>query len=498
MKKSSQIRASHVNSGTAIPREELAATAQRGREFRHPKLLATVECSDATAVGGLALAARLMTTLRAPQRLDEALSLLRNHRPFHESDHVLTHVYNLFAGGTCIEDIASLQQSEAAHRILGAKRVPDPTTSGDFLRRFDEPAVHDLDRVTDDLHRESWARCFGRKKQDVAYVDIDSHVHHVYGDKKEGTDFTYKGGVGYHPLVISLAQTQECLRLINRPGNVVSAEGAAQALETVFPLVKERFKKVVVRGDSAFASQDIFDACEDHDVYFAMVSPTQPNFAALAESIPEKKWKPFRTKPPQPQSKQRRKKSRKKRPNLRRKRAQERGKRDLQLVEQFVAEVDYRPTRSAKPYRLIIRRQRIKESKQGELFELWRYRYVLTNLPKSVSTEKAVRTTYERCDQENVIEQLQNGVAAMRMPTGGFLANWAYLACARIAHNMKAWLAMLALPREVMRWEWKRFRTCFVFVAARVIKKSRQIQLRLADAHRFAPQIARAIEVLQT
>ena len=91
-----------------------------------------------------------------------------------------------------------------------------------------------------------------------------------------------------------------------------------------------------------------------------------------------------------------------------------------------------------------MRRQRIEESNQKELFERWRYRYVITNLPRSVSTDQVVREAYRRCDQENVIEQLQGGIAAMRMPTGGFLANHAFLVCARLAHNLKSWLAMLA------------------------------------------------------
>lgn len=495
MKESSPVRASHVNAGTSIPREDLASSGLHGREFRHPKLHAVVEASDATAVGGLALSARVASALRIPQRVDAGLSLLKFHRPFAESDHVLTHVYNLFVGGTCIEDIADLQHSEAARRILGAARIPDPTTAGDFLRRFKCDDITALDHVCDDLHRAAWKKRYGKRKRDLALVDLDSHVHHVYGNQKEGADFTYKGGFGYHPLVVSLAQTQECLRIVNRPGNVVSADGADAALESVVPLLKERFRRVVVRGDSAFAQQPIYDLCERHGLGFAMVSPCHRNFAGLADAIPERAWKSFRAHPDHgrtPKSKRRRRGR-----NLRRRRARERGKRDLKLQRQWVAEIDYTPARSETTYRLIVRRQRIEETKQGQLFDLWRYRYVITNLPRSVSADEVMRLTYERCDQENVIEQLQHGVAAMRMPTGGFLANWAYLVCARIAHNMKAWLAMLALPNEVMRWEWKRFRKAYVFVAARVVKTGRQILLRLADSQRFARAIERGIAQLQ-
>ncbi len=490
-----RVRASHVNTGTAVFGAELTEGGRGERQLRHPKLRVEIEATESTAYGGLALASSLVAKLRVSQAIDEHLSLLRSHRPFHESDHVLTHVYNLFVGGGAIEDIADLQHSEPVRRILGASRIPDPTTAGDFLRRFGQADIVELDRAIDEVQSRAWRLTHGSRKVKLGVVDLDSHVRHVFGDQKEGADFTYKGGFGYHPLVISLAGTQECLRLVNRPGNVASAEGAAKHLAELVSMLKSRFNRILVRGDSAFARQDIFDVCDEHGLYFAMVSPTQPNFADLADSLPERCWKPFRASDAKPSRGGRR---RKRGGNRRRRRARERGKRNLKLEKQWVAELDYRPVRSERTYRLIVRRQRIEESAQGELFELWRYRYVLTNLPKSVSAEEVVRETYRRCDQENVIEQLQGGVAAMRMPTGGLLANHAFLVCARLAHNLKAWLAMLALPAEVMRWEWKRFRKAFVYIAARVVLTARMHVLRLAGSHRFAESIQRGIIRLQT
>ena len=189
---------------------------------------------------------------------------------------------------------------------------------------------------------------------------------------------------------------------------------------------------------------------------------------------------------------------RRKKRNVRRRRARERGKRDLQLVRQWVAEVPYKPARSDRTYRLVIRRQKINESNQGEMLEKWRYRYVLSNLPKSYSSDKVTNLTYERCDQEKVIEQLQNGIAGMRMPTGSLLANDAFLRCARIAHNLKSWIAQLALPTESVRWQWKRFRRAFVNFGARVTLSGRRTIFRISDACRFASTIERALVRLQT
>lgn len=463
--------------------------------FRHPKLHAEVESSESTSLGGLALAARLVSRLGIPGLIDDRVSLLRSHRPFRESDHVLTHAYNLFAGGSAIEDIADLQQSEPVRRILGAPRIPDPTTAGDFLRRFDEDQIKALDQAIDKAHERAWSRWKQRGRRSLGIVDLDSHVHHVYGNQKEGADFTYKGGFGYHPLVISLAETQECLRLVNRAGNAPSAEGAADHLKDLAPMLKARFQRVLVRGDSAFAQQAIFDVCDAEGMSFAMVSTKQKNFEKLANELPDRVWAPFRATDEEPMPNARRRQNRS---NLRRERARARGKRDLKLLEQWVAEIAYQPTRSDRSYRLIVRRQRIEESDQGELFERWRYRFVLTNMPDSTSTEEVVRQTYRRCDQEKVIEQLQNGVAAMKLPTGTLLANHAYLVCARLAQNMKCWLAMLALPAETMRWEWKRFRRSFIYIAARITTSGRRWILRIADSHRFAGEVARGIVRLQT
>lgn len=489
----SSIRASHVNDGTSFAHGTAIRKRKRGPVLGHPKLQLSTEPSDTTPYGGLALAASLVRSLGIAGDLNRELSLLSSHRPFFESDHVLTHVYNLYAGGSCIEDIADLQTSEPVRRMLGTDRIPDPTTAGDFLRRFDDDALQHFDQVIDLAQEKVWKRRYGKKKAARAIVDLDSHVHPVYGDQKEGTDFTYKGSFGYHPLVISMAGTMECLRLVNRSGNTASADGSENHLRELFPMLARRFKQVIVRGDSAFAKQAIFDACEEAGQFFAVVSPQQQNFASLFEALPGEAWNPYRDRAKgQSRGVKRRKRGR----NQRRARARARNKRDLQLTKQWIAEIAYQPERSQKPYRLIARYQEIEEHEQGHLFMLTRFRFALSNLPSSVSAEEVMDLTYQRCDQENLIEQLQSGVAAMRMPTGGMHSNAAFLTCARLAHNLKPWLAQLALPKETMRWEWKRFRRAFLYCAARVVHTARQVHVRFADSHRFAGAMLAAHERL--
>ncbi len=121
---------------------------------------------------------------------------------------------------------------------------------------------------------------------------------------------------------------------------------------------------------------------------------------------------------------------------------------------------------------------------------------MLTNLT-DLAAERIMDLTYRRCDQENLIEQLQTGLAGLRMPTGELLSNAAFLRCARLAHNLKSWLAQLVLPRETVRWEWKRFRHAFVYVAATVIHRARQVWVRLAASHRYHNDLVSALVRLQ-
>jgi hypothetical protein len=144
---------------------------------------------------------------------------------------------------------------------------------------------------------------------------------------------------------------------------------------------------------------------------------------------------------------------------------------------------------------------RISDTSGGGQRELWhqvRYRYIVTNLPPKWSAEDVLDQTYQRCDQENLIEGLGSGIAAWRLPVAEMRGNAAWLELARLAWNFKTWLAHVALPEEVSRWEWKRFRRAFVDVAAQIVWTARQLHVRLLGAHRFGEQMLRAHTVLET
>jgi hypothetical protein len=464
--------------------------------------------STVTPYGGLALASAFLKRFRVAQQIDERVEVLKIHVPFHESDHVLAQALSLYVGGECLEDQAALQHDEGVRRMLGVCRLPDPTTAGDFLRRFEERrnpgALSGLRAANDAVQSGVWGKLAGKrkKKRDWAMLDLDGHTKTLYGVQKEGADFDHKGRWSYNVLLASLAGSGECMAVRLRPGNVRSSEGAAELLDQTLPRVKGRFAQVLVRADSDFDRRDVREACEAEGAFFAFVAREASNRLSWAEGIPESAWKPFRTRAHRDRQARHARpgfEGRRKKRNRRRRRARARGYTDLKLARQWVAEIPWTPPGSEKTYRMILRRQRIEQSEgQKYLFDFYRYRYVVTNLPASWSAEEVIDATYQRCDQENVIEQMGSGVALWRMPVAEFDGNSAWLEIGRLAWNLGKWIAQLALPAEVVRWEWKRYRKAFVHVATEVIHRSRQCWLRLSPAHRFLPTLVAAHAQLQT
>ena len=497
-------RASHVNFGTSVDPAELPWPETQGRVMRHPLLhLESDRRGEMTHYGGLILAQQFVRRFGVAKRLDDGLMLFKRHAPYHESDHVLALAYTLYADGTCLEDQAALQGSEAVRRLVGGCRIPDPTTAGDFLRRFRTAQdIEQLSGVIDEVQEAVWSKLPGkmrrrRNKHEYALVDLDGHIKPLYGVQKEGADFSYNGRWSYQPLVVSLGGSGECLKVVNQPGCARSSDAAAKALKAVLPLVKRHFLNAIVRGDSDFDRSDVYKETIDAGAYFAIGGRLYQNRAALVAAIAEENWKPFipradREEPSEPSRHVRT-------ANWRQQKAAARGFRRLRTVKQWVSEIAYQPAGLGSACRMIVRRILIEENDgQGALFEHFRYRLVLTNLARSYTPQQVVDLTYQRCDQENVIEQFGQGIAGWRMPVAEFMGNSAWLQIARLACNLGKWIAQIALPREVVRWEWKRFRRHFVYIAAKVLKKGRRLVVRLAGSHRFLPDILTAHARLQT
>jgi hypothetical protein len=171
---------------------------QPGVERQQPMMAASnihYEISERTraiAPGGIGAIHLLARKLGLVHDIDEDLHLLKRHLPYFESDHVLNIAYNLLAGGSRLEHLEVRRNDEVYLDALGAQRIPDPTTAGDFCRRFTRADVERLMDTFNEVRLRAW------KQQpadffDEAFIDADGTLAPVGGACKQGVDIAYDG-----------------------------------------------------------------------------------------------------------------------------------------------------------------------------------------------------------------------------------------------------------------------------------------------------------------
>lgn len=125
------------------------------------------EKTQAVHCGGLGAIHLMARKLGLIETIDRRLHLLKVHLPYHESDHVLNMAYNVLSGGVRLEDIELLRNNECYLNALQTQRIPDPTTAGDFTRRFNPPDIEQLMEAFNEVRQRVWKsqpRGFWRKR----------------------------------------------------------------------------------------------------------------------------------------------------------------------------------------------------------------------------------------------------------------------------------------------------------------------------------------------
>jgi hypothetical protein len=356
-------------------------------EFTSPRpTYEMAERVDAIPYGGIGIVHDLVREVRLPEQIDLAVDVLKRYRPYHESDHVLNIAYNVMVGGHVLDDIEHRRNDVAFLNALGARSIPDPTTAGDFCRRFDEDAIWRL------------------------------------------------------------------MRAIN--GTRIGYDASAAFVDRAENLREGDYQELVRKADEQFRKP--------------RTKPTR-----IKEEI-----------------------------------VRERGYFNQQLLREDTAEFEHRPNRAKQSYRIVVLRKVIHEEK-GQVDLGWRYRYFffVTN-DRNLSQDEVIAEAHERCDQENVIEQLKNGVRALRAPLNTLEANWAYMVMASLAWTLKAWFALLlpvsprwremheAEQRRVLHMDFRTFLQSFILVPTQIVRSSRRLIYRLLAWRPELPILFRLIDAL--
>jgi len=439
--------------------------------------------------GGIGVIHMLVNKVGLPELIDEKLKVLKQHRPYHESDHVLNIAYNSLCGGRVLEDIELRRNDEVFLDALGAESIPDPTTAGDFCRRFEPSDIYALMDAGNEARLKVWQHQPASFTEETARIDADGTYVSTLGECKEGMDISRNGVWGYHPLLVSLANTQEPLYLLNRSANRPSHEGVIPLYDKAIELCRRGgFEDILLRGDTDFSLTTEFDRWDDDDVRFVFGYDAKPNLKNLADWRPESEYqelvrhaeRAIKTEP------------RERPENVKERIVVEREFENIKLLSEQVVEFEYKPVACERPYRMVAVRKNLSVEK-GELvlYDDIRYFFFVTN-DWSMTKEEVVREASQRCNQENLNAQLKDGgVRALHAPVNTLNANWAYMVMSAMAWSFKAWAALM-LPIHgrwlekhtgerdlLLRMEFRTFYNTFIAIPAQIIKTGRRIVYRL-------------------
>jgi len=448
---------------------------------------------------------RLVRNVGLAERIDERVHLLKAHRPYHESDHVLNIAYNALCGGQTLDDIEVRRTDRVYLDALRTESIPDPTTAADYCRRYDKAAIDALQDAVNETRVEVWSRQDESFRSGTARIDADGTIVPTTGECKEGMDIAYEGSWGYSTLVVSLANTGEPLYLVNRPGNRPSHEGVIPMFDRAIALCRRGgFTDVLLRGDTDFSLSTELDRWTADGVRFVFGYDANAKIVGQAEAQPPRMYAELarraerviasapRTRPE----------------NVKERIVREREYTVLHTDSEEVVEFDYQPGACKQPYRVVALKKNISVEK-GEtmLVDEIRYFFYITN-DRTLTPSEVVMEARGRCNQENLIAQLKNGPRALHAPVNTLLANWAYMVMASLAWSIKAWVALL-LPvsarradehkeqrRRLLVMDFRTFLAAMIAVPCQIVRTARRVVFRVLSWNGWQEALFRLAEAL--
>jgi hypothetical protein len=390
---------------TARLRAEEAALGRRLERAVRPNITGPVlgranihyelsERTRGTAHGGIGAIAKVIDATALAAEIDSSLELLKLHRPYHESDHVLNIAYNALCGGQRLQDIEARRCDQVFLDGLGTESLPDPTTAGDFCRRFDPAAVLALQEAINRARLKVWREQPPGFVDQPAVIDADASIIATDAQTKEGMDIAYNGIWGYSALVVSLQNTKEPLYLGLKGANRPSHEGVIDYYDRAIALCRQAgFKQIRLRGDTDFSLTSEFDRWDDDGVRFVFGYDARANLIQRAQSTDDQLYHELvgraeRQIATTPRARPR---------NVKDEIVRDRGYKVLRQAGEDVVEFTYRPGKCKRDYRVIALRKNISvERSENVLFSEYRYFFYITKTNPSAHRRSPVNAGASR------------------------------------------------------------------------------------------------------
>jgi hypothetical protein len=378
---------------------------------------------------------------------------------------VLTIVAAIFAGASHI-DHADRLRAGSTNRVLPF-RVMAPSTLGTFLRSFTFGHIRQLDSVIAETIRRAW--CLGAGPGDQAMtIDLDSTIVEVHGKQKHGAAYGYTKVLGYHPLVATRAGTGEVLHARLRKGS--SQRGTKRFAEELIARARRcgATGMLTLRADSGFFSWDLVAVLDRLSVTWSITVHQNASVQAAIATISEDAWVDI-TYPDGGAA---------------------------QVAEAIYVAGGGKTKRAERRVRLVVRRTRLTDPLEQQLWPDWRHHAFITNI--DLAMVEADRFHRAHASVELAIRDLKEGAGLEHCPSGRFFANAAWLGCAVLAHNLARWTASIGgIHADDRLTVTSTVRFQMLTIPGRLVNRAGRLVLRLPERWPWAPSFMTALSRLR-
>jgi Transposase DDE domain group 1 len=377
--------------------------------------------------------------------------------PVHDRGRLLAQVAVMLAsGGECVADMAALRDQPD---LFG--EVASAPTIWRAMQGVDDLVLEALRRARAGARAKVWATTDAPAE---VVLDVDAALVEVHSEHKQGAASNFKGGFGFHPLFCTLDATGEALAGVLRPGNATANSGADQlaVVDMALEQLPERYRaghragddagevahRVVVRADTAGAVAAFVHGLVERNIEFSIYARVNDQLSVAVAAVPADGWRPA---------------------------VDDQG--EARHAGQ-VAELDVDLEGWPEGTRAICRREQPHPGAQLRLWDTdgWRHQVTLTNSSGDALELELRQRRHARV--ENVIKALRD-TGLDRLPFRSFAANCAWLEMVLAGNDLLCWLRTGGLDGDLARAEPKTLRYRLLHVAGRLVRRARQVILRL-------------------
>lgn len=388
-----------------------------------------------TPHAGLALFGEFLHALGLPRRLDEALPGPGSAAGYDPSAFVVALVLLLHGGGRSLEELREVRSDEALRELLGLEEMPSADTTGDWLRRMGAgPGLEALAAV------QRGVLAWGLRRMGRREFTLDIDATQIVAEKQEAQR-TYKGEVGYMPIVGHLAECGLVVGEEFRAGNVSPNARNAEFIGYCCEQMPAGTRIAHLRADNAAYQAGIFNACEEQGRTFAIGAPLDAAVLGAIKAIPEQAWRPYQN--------------------------------------GTIAETVHSMDDTHRAFRLVVIRRPVQRELFGGEDLAERYRAIASNRTESAEETVAwYNARGETC--ENRIKELKAGFGMERMPCGTLEANAVFFRIGALAYNLFCLFKRLALPQSWRRHQVQTLRWRLYQTAGKVVAHAGTVWLKVA------------------